>query len=322
MSREEIISFVGQDWDAVRKLMRQSLSTDIALLADTNGSLLANGGKMVRPLLTLLMARACGKSNDDSVIYAAAVEMLHNATLLHDDVADQSAERRGIPTVNALLGSGAAVLLGDFWLARCVELVLTGRTNRKVISLFSKTLTDLAEGEMLQLEKAGSADTTESEYFRIIYCKTASLFEAAAKSGAESVEAPAEYLSAAGEYARWAGTAFQIKDDILDYAGDGQLGKPVGIDLREGKITLPLLCAMEGSPREGEIRSLVREVGPHPENVEKIQEFVLAEGGIGKAAGKLEEYIGKAVSALSVLPDGKAKDCLAELVKYNVIRVK
>ena len=325
MMQKEVQEFLGQDWTHVQELIRGALATDIALLNETNDNLLSHSGKMLRPVLTLLMARAVGESaNECSCRYAAATELLHNATLLHDDVADESSERRGAPTVNAILGAPAAVLVGDFWLARAVEMVLAATSDKhnEVVTLFSKTLVDLAEGEMLQMEKAVNTDTTEDDYFRIISCKTASLFEAACESAAVSVNASAEFRKAAHDYAHYAGVAFQIKDDILDYAGTETLGKPLGIDLKEQKITLPLLCAMEGSPREAEIRAMVRDIHDHPEYAGSVRAFVDERGGVEMAADRLDGFIRKAEESLDILPDSTAKDFLLQLVRFNAFRNK
>ena len=302
------------------ELIRNTLRSDVPLLEKTNNLILSNTGKLLRPMLSMLMARACGKSNEDSLFYAAASELLHNATLMHDDVADDSTERRGRPSVMSILGPNSAVLVGDFWLARAVEMVLSAKRNNAVVKLFSKTLTDLAEGEMLQLQKATTADTDEEEYYRIIYCKTASLFEAACVSAAISVDGPQQYCEAARGYARNLGIAFQIKDDILDYAGDDSLGKPVGVDIREQKITLPLLGALEGSPREKEIRGMIREIHNHPEYCAEVREFVLEGEGIEYASACLDEYIASAEKALSPLPDTWEKEMLVEIARYNAFR--
>lgn len=300
--------------------MKDSLHSDVDLLQSTNDSLLSNSGKLLRPIITLLVARACGAVNEDTIHYAAGVELLHNATLMHDDVTDESTERRGRPTLVSVLGPTAAVLVGDFWLARAVELVIRSKHHDRVVSFFSKTLTDLSEGEMLQLEKASRADTTENDYFRIIYCKTASLFEAAAAAAADSVCASDELFEAACGYGRYMGLAFQIKDDILDYAGTAELGKPVGVDLREQKITLPLLGAMKGSPEAEKMRAKVRDIHQHPEYYEEVRDFVWARGGIEYASAKLDEFIGKAVSFLGVFPEGQAKEYLRQLAEYNAFR--
>lgn len=300
--------------------MRDSLHTDVDLLKDTNEDILNNSGKLLRPMILFLTAKACGEITEDTVRFAAAIELLHNATLMHDDVADESAERRGRPTVVSLLGPSAAVLVGDFWLARAVELVIGSNRHSRVASLLSKTLTDLSEGEMLQLEKASSADTDEQTYYRIIYCKTASLFEAAAAAAADSVGASDELFEAACKFGRYMGIAFQIKDDILDYAGTEELGKPVGIDLKEQKITLPLLGALRNSPREEEIRGMIRDIHSKPENCGKVRDFVWEENGVDYAAARLDEFIGKAVSALDMFPESIAKDYLIEIAQFNAFR--
>ncbi len=318
MSRDQIISFLGEDWTATVALIRSSLDTDIRLLSSTNDGVLRHSGKLLRPMLTLLSCRACGQGcTHDSIVYAAAAELLHNATLLHDDVADEAALRRGEPTVAAKLGAPSAVLVGDFWLARAVKLAIGTSYRQEVLELFTKTLSDLAEGEMLQLEKASLADTDFAAYHRIIYCKTASLFESACVSGAMAAGASAEQVEAVRRYARAMGIAFQIKDDILDYSGGENLGKPVGIDIRERKITLPLLGAMENHPREKEIRAMVAAIPEHPEYCDEIFDFVKERGGIDYAYDKMKAYVDEAVFALEPLPPGPARDYLAQIALFN-----
>lgn len=311
---------LGEDWTRMRELIRAGLHTDVALLEDVNGQVFAHSGKMLRPLISLLVAKALGEPNDDSLHYAAASELLHNATLMHDDVADESSERRGAPTVSAMLGPSAAVLVGDFWLAKAVETVFVTERFSRVVKFFSDTLSDLAEGEMYQLEKASSADTTEEDYFRIIQCKTASLFVAAAVSGACSVDAPEELQEAAKAYATALGTAFQIKDDILDYAGSGELGKPVGMDLKEQKITLPLIGALSTLEDESPVRDKILHIHEHPEYCGQLHSFVIERGGIEYAAARLQEYIDKAVDALRPVPDSPARDALVEIARFNAFR--
>ncbi|MBQ0077613.1 MAG: polyprenyl synthetase family protein [Bacteroidales bacterium] len=318
MSRDQIISFLGEDWNHTLELIHSALDTDISLLAETNDGVLRHSGKLLRPMLTLLSCRACSPvCTPDSMVYAAAVELLHNATLLHDDVADGATLRRGEPTVAAKLGASSAVLVGDFWLARAVKLAIGTSYRQEVLELFTKTLSDLAEGEMLQLEKASLADTDLAAYYRIIYCKTASLFESACVSGALAADATKEQIEAIRRYARAMGIAFQIKDDILDYSGGESLGKPVGIDLKERKITLPLLGAMENHPREKEIRSMVAAIPEHPEYCAEICAFVHACRGVEYAYDKMKAYVDEAVAALEPLSPGKARDFLAQIALFN-----
>ena len=320
MSRQDIIELLGADWDRMLALVREHLHSDVGLLEETNDRILANSGKLLRPMISLLVAKAIAEPNRDSIHYAAATELFHNATLLHDDVADGSAERRGRPTVAALLGPSAAVLVGDYWLARAVDLVVASEHSREAIGLYSRTLTELAEGEMLQLEKAASGDTDEQDYLRIIHCKTASLFCVAAETAAVSVDADPAQRAAARAFALAFGTAFQIKDDILDYAGTAELGKPVGVDLRERKITLPLLGALAGSQREAEVRAMVREIPAHPEYCDEVRRFVLERDGIAYAVDRLEAWARRAEEALAAFADGPAKEALATIARFTVWR--
>ena len=305
--------------DQVNKLILDSLESDIELLNRTNRALLDHPGKQLRPILALLVARAIGgRVNDDTLRFAAASELLHNATLLHDDVADGSAERRGRPTVMSLLGSRASVLLGDFWLVRAVARILeASRESNRVIRIFADTLADLAEGEMLQLQKASAGDTQEADYQRIIYNKTASLFVAAALSAAISAQATPVQEEAVRSYAENLGMAFQIKDDIFDYQENASIGKPVGQDLQEQKITLPLLGALQAAPeQEASVRRMVTQIGGHPEYQAEIVAFVKTRGGMDYAVARLDEYVDKAIAALDVLPQGEDRQALADLARF------
>lgn len=320
MERGDIIAFLGNDWTRTVEVMRASLSSDIPMLDALNESLFGNGGKCIRPLISLLMARACGRLNDDSVRLAAASELLHNATLFHDDVADESATRRGRATLFALMGPSPAVLVGDFWLARSVELIISTKCKDEAVRLFALTLSHLAEGEMLQLEKAAKADTTEEDYLRIVYSKTASLFETICRTGALSSGADKAMIEAAGRFGKAAGIAFQIRDDIFDYSPELDTGKPSGADLREGKITLPLLGAIRGSAEEKRIRALVADIPGNPEACAEVQAFVLEHGGIEYAASRLQDFIAEALEALEAFPPSEEREMLAALARSNAYR--
>ena len=306
--------------ERVERLIVDYLQSDIELLNATNSMLRQRPGKMLRPMLGLLCAGAAGGINEDSVRFAAASELLHNATLLHDDVVDGATQRRGAPTVSSILNSQSSVLIGDYWLVKCMQVVLSSSAKAdRVIRIFAKTLSDLAEGEILQLQKAGDASTTEEDYLRIIYCKTASLFEASALAAAVSAGAPEWVEKALSGYARNLGLAFQIKDDIFDYsAPEAEVGKPVGIDLLEQKITQPLLCALEkASPEEAAaIRLKVRSVMDNPSLATEIRAFVQDRDGVALAARKQDFYIEKAISHLVTLSDSPEKLYLAKLARY------
>lgn len=326
MNPDAIKSYVGKDWTRVQECISSALLSDISLLNNTNRAVLSHSGKQLRPLLCILMARACsgGKVTDTSVRYAAASELLHNATLLHDDVADDSDKRRGVPTIRSLMGPSVSVLVGDYWLVKAMDLILNADDcDARIMRLFSKTLGDLAEGEMLQLQKAQSGDTDENDYLKIIYAKTASLFEAACVSGAASVDASAEMEKAAGRYAVSLGLAFQIRDDMFDYAGTDSAGKPTGVDVLEQKITLPLLGAMASvSVEKGrEIREMVKNIDGNHDIRDRIVDFVRENGGLEYAAGRLEAYVGDAVAALAAFPESSDKDCLVELAHFTAKRI-
>lgn len=329
MDIKAVQEYLGKDWIAVKERINSALLSDIALLNSTNESILSHSGKQMRPMLALLIARACsaGQVSDSTISFAAASELLHNATLLHDDVADGSLKRRGAPTIMSLMGPSVSVLVGDYWLVKAMDLIIaaddrTGETC--VISIFSKTLKDLAEGEMLQLQKAQRGDANEEDYLRIIYSKTASLFEAACVAAAISVGSSKAYIQAARDYAVSLGIAFQIQDDILDYSGTEAVGKPLGADILEQKITMPLLGALKqvDSDVASGIIKKVEEITEHPEYREEILDFVNEHGGIDYATSALSGYVEQAIRALDVLPDSKAKKYLVELAYYTGKRTK
>ena len=326
MDIKSVKEYLGQDWTAVQERIASVLESDIALLNSTNSSILSQSGKQLRPMLALMMARACaGKVEEGSVRYAAAAELLHNATLLHDDVADGSDMRRGKPTIMSLMGPAVSVLVGDYWLVKAMELILCDSKNdTKAIKIFSKTLSDLAEGEMLQLQKAQNGDTVEEDYLRIIYNKTASLFEAACVTAALSVDASEEYMQAAKDYAVALGLAFQIKDDILDYDGTDSVGKPLGVDILEQKITMPLLGALRNvsEQEQARVRMMVKDIVGKPELRDEIVAFVKANGGLEYSIIRLDEYVDAAVRSLDVLPASAEKDFLIQLAHYTAKRDK
>lgn len=319
----EILAYLKPGLEHVNAFIDAALRSDIELLDSTNRSLREHPGKMMRPILALLVAEAAGAAApppEDTYRYAAATELLHNATLLHDDVVDGATERRGLPTVASLLGGSAAVLIGDYWLQKCLRLILGARRETdRVLRLFAQTIGHLTEGELLQMQKATTGDTSQADYLRIIYGKTASLFESASLSAAISVGADEEVVRAMGDYAVQLGLAFQIKDDIFDYSDAAQaLGKPVGIDLLEQKITQPLLCALEKVPAQEQqrIRGLVARISDEPSLVQEVTAFVKEHDGVTLAMEQMEQRIQKAISFLDILPDTQDKEYLVKLARY------
>ncbi len=319
MDIQALYTFLRPQLDRVEARITASLRSDIALLDGVNRRLREHPGKMLRPMLALLVADACGGVTEDTVRFAAAAELLHNATLLHDDVVDGAVERRGVPTAAKLLGGGPAVLIGDYWLVNCMQEVLdASQEPERVLRIFARTLHHLTEGELLQMEKAGKGDTTQADYLRIIYGKTASLFEATATAAAISARASEEQVKAMGQFARLLGTAFQIKDDILDYSKSAALGKPVGLDLKEQKITQPLLCAMEAVPaaEAAQWRAHVAQVAEHPEVIGIIVDFVHAQDGVARAGQVMDAYIADAIRCLDVLPERPSRQYLSALAQF------
>lgn len=320
MDIQTLHTYLRPQLDRVEARIDTSLRSDIPLLDGINSRLREHPGKMLRPMLALLVADACGGVTEDTVRFAAAAELLHNATLLHDDVVDGAVERRGVPTAAKLLGGGPAVLIGDYWLVNCMQEVLdAAHAPEQVLRIFAQTLHHLTEGELLQMEKAGKGDTTQEDYLRIVYGKTASLFEATATAAAISAQASQEAEQAMGRFARLLGTAFQIKDDILDYSESAAaLGKPVGLDLKEQKITQPLLCALDAVPADeaAQWRARVAQVTEHPEYIGLIVNFVHAQDGVAKAGAVMDGFIADALRCLEVQPESESRQYLAALAQF------
>ena len=317
---KEVQQYLGQAWTDFQRCFAASLQTDIPLLQQANQFLLEHGGKKLRPTFSLLIARALrGHCNELVVRCAAASELLHTATLLHDDVADDAPVRRGVPTMQALYSPTTAVLLGDFWLAKAMDLIID-HPDKRVLHIFSKCLGDLSKGEMIQLEKAQKVDTTEADYSRIIYCKTTSLFEAAVVSAACSVEADEMELDCCRRYARHIGQSFQMMDDILDYSPELSIGKPTGQDLLEKKVTLPLFGLFACAPAD--VSDGIRQRMQHPD-VALVQDvFALVEryDAMAYAHERLNAEVRMAVEALAPIPESEAKTYLEKLARQMAVR--
>ena len=312
---EKYTALLGNLWPEFQKTLRTQLATDIPLLASIDEKLIRNSGKMLRPMLALLIARAAAVSDArDCICVAAATEILHNATLLHDDVADQSALRRGAPTLFSQMGAGPAVMVGDFWLASAVGCIMDIKVRDRIIPLYARVLRLLSEGQLLELAKAQSPDADENDYLRIIYCKTASLFETACRSAAVAAGVDEKQEEAAETYGNAIGMAFQIRDDIFDYGDADDIGKPVGIDLEEGKVTLPLIGAIRqsGLPAKEQLQLL----SGSKDALEALRSFVVENGGLDYAREKMDAYIARAIGALQVFPESEFRNALTEIAAF------
>ncbi|MFO1339711.1 MAG: octaprenyl diphosphate synthase [Burkholderiaceae bacterium] len=304
----------------VDAVIRARLSSDVALIEQISHYIIGAGGKRIRPRLVLLFAEALGHQGPEPYELAAVVEFIHTATLLHDDVVDESSLRRGRATANALFGNAASVLVGDFLYSRAFQMMVS-LDRMRVLEVLAEATNVIAEGEVLQLMNMHDPDLAVADYLRVIRYKTAKLFEASARLGAVLAGAPRKVEDACADYGRALGTAFQLVDDLLDYEGDTQaLGKNVGDDLREGKPTLPLLVAMErGTPEE---RDMIRHAIEHGE-VERLPEIVAIVRRTGALQATREAARIEADAArehLRVLPASKAREALLELSARSVER--
>ena len=316
----EVLVALLAEMSAVDAVIARRLQSDVALINQIAGYIVHAGGKRMRPKLVLLFANALGFVGHERYELAAVVEFIHTATLLHDDVVDESALRRGKQTSNALFGNAASVLVGDFLYSRAFQMMVS--VNRmRVLDVLAEATNVIAEGEVLQLMNMHDPDISVDSYLRVIRFKTAKLFEASARLGAVLANASPEVEDACAGYGRALGTAFQLIDDVLDYEGDPTaLGKNVGDDLREGKTTLPLLIAMERSTAEQ--RSLLRHAIEHGEHdrLDEIVAIVRSTGALEATRDAARAEAKLARSCLDLLPRNKWQESLLEFAAQSVER--
>lgn len=313
-------AFLAAEMCEVDAVIRARLGSDVALINQISTYIVSAGGKRIRPMLVLLFANALGFSGPERYEMAATVEFIHTATLLHDDVVDESALRRGRETANALFGNAASVLVGDFLYSRAFQMMVS--VNRiRLLEVLADATNVIAEGEVLQLMNMHDADLAVEDYLKVIRFKTAKLFEASARLGAVLAAAPLEVEETCAAYGRALGTAFQLVDDLLDYEGSTlQLGKNVGDDLREGKPTLPLLVAMDRAAADE--RDLIRHAIEHGEvdRLPEIVEIVRRTGALEATRDAARAEAEKARLSLSVLDASMHRDALLELCLRAVDR--
>ncbi|HZI84553.1 MAG TPA: polyprenyl synthetase family protein [Casimicrobiaceae bacterium] len=311
---------LSDDLAAVDRVLRASLASDVALIRQVAEYIVGGGGKRLRPALVLLAARACGYSGTHHHTLAATVEMIHTATLLHDDVVDESSLRRGHATANAMFGNAASVLVGDFLYSRAFQLMVSV-DNMRVLRILSDATNVIAEGEVLQLLNAGNPDVGESAYLDVIRRKTAKLFEAAAQLGAVIAGADAATEEAFARYGMHLGTAFQLIDDVLDYSGDfDAIGKNLGDDLADGKPTLPLIRAMQvGSAADA---SLIGDALRHGrlDDFKPVVEAIARSDALDYARRCAGVESSEAGAALAALADSPARQTLLKLAAFAVER--
>jgi octaprenyl-diphosphate synthase len=314
------VDLMADEMLQVDGVIQRRLASDVALINQIAHYIISAGGKRIRPMLVLLFSRALGFVGRERFELAATVEFIHTATLLHDDVVDESALRRGRQTANALFGNAASVLVGDFVYSRAFQMMVEVDSVR-VLRVLADATNVIAEGEVMQLANCHNPDIEEQGYLQVIRCKTAKLFEAATRLGAILGAAPRSQEDAIAEYGTHLGTAFQLIDDVLDYSGEqAAIGKNVGDDLAEGKATLPLIYAMKHGTREQ--AALVRgaiECGGL-DDLDAVLESIRASGALEYARAQAQSEARTACASLTVLPQSSYRDYLLQLADFAVTR--
>lgn len=322
MSVKEIIDPISSEMSEFEVRFRENMKSEVPMLDKVTHYVIRRKGKQMRPMFIFLTAKMLGNINDKTYDAATLVELLHTATLVHDDVVDDANERRGFFSVNALWKNKIAVLVGDYMLSKVLTLSIE-KNNADLLEIVARTVKEMSEGELLQIEKARKMDITEEVYFNVIKKKTASLIATCCEGGALSADRQdiSEKMRLFGETI---GIAFQIKDDIFDYGTPDDIGKPTGLDIRERKMTLPLIYVLNTAPADVK-KTLINIVKNHNENPKKVKEavdLVIKHGGIEYTHAKMLEYKEKALELLTDIPASEAKNAILGLVEYTTNRKK
>jgi octaprenyl-diphosphate synthase len=320
-SKKIIIAPIEKELCEFEPYFRKSTKTEIPLLSTIINYILRRKGKQMRPMMVFLTAKLNGEFNERTYHAALTIELLHTATLVHDDVVDESYQRRGFFSINAIWKNKIAVLVGDFILAKGLLWSIEHR-DYDILDHISKAVRDMSEGEILQIQKARKLDITEEVYFDIIRKKTASLLATSAAVGTCSVTENPEIIEKMRVFGEYAGMAFQIKDDLFDYQKTNLVGKPTGNDLHEKKITLPLIYALKNSTssEKSHILNIVREKSKTVDDIREVSNFVESKGGFLYAEKVMQEFYQKSVDQLTGYPDSEVKTALIEYVKYITTR--
>ncbi|WP_231960268.1 polyprenyl synthetase family protein [Aquitalea magnusonii] len=304
----------------VDRVIRTRLHSDVVLIRQVAEYIITAGGKRLRPVLTLLSGKALGYEGEHLYELAAMIEFIHTATLLHDDVVDESDMRRGRETANALFGNAASVLVGDFLYTRAFQMMVT-TNNMQILQVMAEATNIIAEGEVLQLLNIGNTELSEQDYLQVIQYKTAKLFEASARVGALIAQGSEAQIKALSDYGMYLGTAFQIIDDVLDYSGDADtIGKSLGDDLAEGKATLPLIYTMRQGPAAA--ADVVRQAleNASRDRFHDVLAAVQSCGALDYAKNEAIKAAEQAIAAIADLPDTPVKQALVELARLSVDR--
>jgi len=320
---DEIKRPIEQDLSEFEPYFRKSMSSKVPLLDVITNYIYRRKGKQLRPMIVFLSAGLNGKINPSTYVAAGMIELLHTATLIHDDVVDEAYERRGFFSLNALWRSKIAVLVGDYMLSRGLLLAIE-KNEIELLRIMSEAVKDMSEGELLQIERSRKMDIDEETYYEIIKKKTASLLSSCAANGACSVASSPENIQNMKDFGQYLGMAFQIKDDLFDYQPKGIIGKPTGNDIKEKKLTLPLIYSLSkvSSSEQSEILKLVRNSKKNPKAVDRVVEFVQKNGGLEYTEKKMLEFKSKALEVLALYPESEYRSSLEKLTEYIVERSK
>ncbi len=320
LSVKEIIEPIDSEMTEFEVRFRQNMRSKVPLLDKITHYIIRRKGKQMRPMFIFLTAKMLGEVNDRVYDAASLVELLHTATLVHDDVVDDANERRGFFSVNALWKNKVAVLVGDYMLSK-VLLLSIEKNNVKLLEIVARAVREMSEGELLQIEKARKLDITEEIYFEVIRQKTASLIATCCEAGAIAVDRD-DQAKQMREFGELVGLTFQLKDDIFDYGTGEKIGKPTGIDIRERKLTLPLIYTLNTAPKEvvRELKYIVKNKNEDSKSIRRAVELVIEHGGIAYTHNKMMELKERALNLLSEIPDSQAKRSLIGLVEYTTQR--
>jgi octaprenyl-diphosphate synthase len=317
---DDIKAPIAAEMEEFEQKFRASMKTRVLLLDKIMSYIVKRKGKQMRPMFVFLSAGSCGAITESTFRGASLIELLHTATLVHDDVVDEANYRRGFFSVNALWKNKIAVLVGDFLLSRGLMLSIQNK-DFNLLSIVNEAVQEMSEGELLQIEKSRKLDITEEIYFDIIRQKTASLISACCGVGASSSGASDELVGRMRKFGELIGMAFQIKDDLFDY-GEEEIGKPLGIDIKEKKMTLPLIYALSKAPwaEKRKVIRMVRNESDKPGKVKEVIAFVKRSGGIEYAEKAMSRFYNEALQVLNELPDSRYRQSLHQLVQFTIDR--
>tara|TARA_B100000686_G_scaffold93040_1_gene99428 strand:- start:574 stop:1572 length:999 start_codon:yes stop_codon:yes gene_type:complete len=317
----DINNLINKELVAVNNLIEYSIGVDVPIIDDLSNHILSAGGKKIRPLITLLTCKLCNYQGKNHIALSACVELIHTATLLHDDVIDESKLRRGIPTANNIFGNKCSILVGDFLFSRSFELMVK-HGSKSILKILSKTSSIIAEGEVMQLATIKDCSTNDKTYMKIIKAKTASLFSAASEISALLARKNNKIQNALKNYGENLGIAFQLVDDALDYVGNKSLGKKIGDDFKEGKITLPIIISIAKGNKEEKLfwKETLESNNYNKNDFKKALKIIRKYNAIEITLERAKQYSKKAINNLNIFPDSNYKTALESLAKISINR--